>query len=84
MTIWNDDLGRLIGLGSNVESAKEIFALGSAEISFLWGPRDCSTFFFSQGFIIFWNTASSYTGDWTMDNNSRPAMIFSRMLELII
>ena len=45
MTIWNDDLGRLIGLGSKVESAKEIFALGSAEISFLWGPRDCSTFF---------------------------------------
>ena len=52
MTIWNDDLGRLIGLGSNVESAKEIFALGSAEISFLWGPRDCSSVF-SQGLIIF-------------------------------
>ena len=74
MTIWNDDLGRLIGLGSNVESAKEIFALGSAEISFLWGPRDCSTVF-SQGLNIFWNTASSYTGDCTTDNHSRPAMI---------
>ena len=47
MTIWNDDLGRLIGLGSKVERAKEIVALGSAEISFLWGPRDCSTVFFS-------------------------------------
>ena len=84
MTIWNDDLGRLIGLGSKVESAKEIFALGSAEISFLWGPRDCSTVFFSGLHHFLGNTASSYTGDWTMDNNNRPAMIFSRMLELII
>ena len=67
MTIWNDDLGRLIGLGSNVESAKEIFALGSAEISFLWGPRDCSTTF-SQAFIIFWGTLQVLTlviGQWT-------------------
>ena len=47
MTIWNDDLGHLLGLGSKVESAKEIVALGSVEISFLWGPRDCSTVFFS-------------------------------------
>ena len=67
MTIWNDDLGRLIGLGSNVESAKEIFALGSAEISFLWGPRDCSTTF-SQALIIFWGTLQVLTlviGQWT-------------------
>ena len=75
MTTWNDDLGLLIRLGSKVEGAKEIFALGSVEISFLWGPRDCSTVF-SQGFIIFCNTASSYTGDWTMDNNSRLTMIY--------
>ena len=67
MTIWNDDLGRLIGLGSNVESAKEIFALGSAEISFLWGPRDCSTVFFLRASSSF-GTLQILTlviGQWT-------------------